>query len=328
MPIISEPHELLDSDIYVDLSSLLGHQLHLKCEGFNFGGSVKMQAAAAMVEAAEHEGLLRPGTKLVESSSGNLGIALSVVSASKGIEFTCVTDCRCNASTLRLMSALGTHVVVIDEPDPIGGLLGARKDYVRHLCRSDPNYVWLNQYENPANWMTHYERTAVAIAKQFPEIDVLFVGAGTCGTLMGCARYFRDNSDDVRVVAVDSVGSANLGGAPGPRLIPGIGSSMPAPALDLGLVDDTVYVSEVDTVRFCRLLAARGFVFGGSTGTVVSGALEWLARHDADRSLTCVAIAPDFGDRYLDTVYDDRWVVDNVGAGALTAHVAERRRPA
>ena len=230
MPIISEPHELLDSDIYVDLSVLLGHELYLKCEGFNFGGSVKMQAAAAMVEAAERDGVLRPGAKLVESSSGNLGIALSVVAASKGIEFTCVTDCRCNASTLRLMAALGTNVVVIDEPDPVGGLLGARIRYVRHLCRSDPNYVWLNQYENPANWVAHYDRTAVAIAKQFPEIDVLFVGAGTCGTLMGCARYFRDYSEDVRVVAVDSVGSANLGGPPGPRFIPGIGSSMPAPA--------------------------------------------------------------------------------------------------
>jgi cysteine synthase A len=328
MSIISEPHELLDADTYVHLSALVGRDLYLKCEGFNFGGSVKMQAAAAMVEAAERDGLLRPGTKLVESSSGNLGIALSVVSASKGIRFTCVTDHRCNASTLRLMAALGTHVVVIDEPDPVGGLLGARKEYVRHLCRSDPSYVWLNQYENPANWMAHYDRTAVAIAKQFPEIDVLFVGAGTCGTLMGCARYFRDYAKDVRVVAVDSVGSANLGGPAGPRFIPGIGSSLPAAALDLSLVADTVHVSEVDTVRTCRALAAHGFVFGGSTGTVVSGALEWLTRHDPDRSLTCVAIAPDFGDRYLNTVYDDQWVIDNVGAGALTAHLTGRRLPA
>ena len=114
-----------------------------------------------------------------------------MIAASKGYRFVCVTDSRCNLATRRLMEALGSQVHIITEPDPIGGLLGARIDYVRALCASDDRYVWLNQYTNPNNWQAHYRRTAPAIARQFPELDVLFVGAGTTGTLMGCARFFQ-----------------------------------------------------------------------------------------------------------------------------------------
>ncbi|WP_406728653.1 2,3-diaminopropionate biosynthesis protein SbnA [Streptomyces sp. GD-15H] len=313
MTIVSAPHELIESDVYVDLKPLVSRDLYLKCEGFNFGGSVKMRTAAAMVAAAERAGLLNADSVLIESSSGNLGAALSVVAAGKGLRFVCVTDPRCNTAALRLMAALGTEVIVVDRPDPVDGLLGARKARVKELCRADPRYVWLNQYENPANWIAHYEGTAAMIAKQFPALDVLFVGTGTGGTLMGCARYFREHGNGVRVVAVDSNGSANFGGPAGLRLIPGLGSSTPAPCLDLDIVDDTIQVPEADTIRSCRALMARGFLFGGSTGTVVSGAMTWLEQHDPDRRLTSVAIAPDLGERYLDTIFSDEWVRANFG---------------
>ncbi|MFI5783882.1 pyridoxal-phosphate dependent enzyme [Nocardia sp. NPDC051570] len=319
MPIVSAPHALVDSDVYVDLRPHLGRDIYLKCEGFNFGGSAKMRVAAAMVAAAERDGSLRPDTVLVESSSGNLGLALSIVAANKGVAFTCVTDRRCNATTMQAMIALGTDVIVIEEPDPVDGLLGARKARVQQLCRRDPRFLWLNQYENPANWMAHYEGTAPAIAKRFPALDALFIGAGTCGTLMGCARYFKENAVAPRIVAVDVIGSANLGGKTGPRMIPGLGSTVPARALDLSLVDETVQVSEEDTIRICRALAATGFLFGGSTGTVLGGALRWLDRHDTDRSLRSVVIAPDLGDRYMDTVYNDDWVLENFGPRAVQA---------
>ena len=105
---------------------------------------------------------------LVESSSGNLGVALSMIAASRGYGFLCVTDPRCNLSTRRLMEALGSQVHVIAEPDPVGGFLGARIDYVRALCASDDRYVWLNQYTNPGNWRAHYRTTAPAIAGTSP----------------------------------------------------------------------------------------------------------------------------------------------------------------
>jgi len=319
VPVISVPHHFNEDELYVDLRSIFERSLFLKCEGFNFAGSIKLKAAKEMVDAAERDGVLKPGSILVESSSGNLGVALSMLAASKGYQFLCVTDSRCNLSTRRLMEALGSHVHIIAEPDPVGGFLGARLDFLRALCATDDRYVWLNQYTNPGNWMAHYRTTAPAIARQFPDLDVLFVGAGTTGTLMGCARYFSEWHRQVRVVAVDSVGSVAFGGPPGRRMIPGLGTSIRPPLLDETYLDDVVRVEEADTIRACHRMARSGFLFGGSTGTVVSGAMEWLARHDDDRDLTAVAIAPDLGERYLDTVYQTNWIEGLYGTDVLSS---------
>src|ERR1700681_2922473 len=163
VPVISVPHAFNEEELYVDLRSIFRHSLFLKCEGFNFAGSIKLKAATEMVEAAERAGVLMPGSVLIESSSGNLGVALSMIAASKGYRFLCVTDPRCNLSTRRLMDALGAQVHIITEPDANGGFLGARIDYVRALCASNDRYVWLNQYTNPDNWKAHYRTTAPAI---------------------------------------------------------------------------------------------------------------------------------------------------------------------
>jgi cysteine synthase A len=317
VPVITVPQAFNEDDLFVDLQPIFGQSLFLKCEGFNFAGSIKLKAATEMVEAACRAGVLRPDSVLVESSSGNLGVALSMIAASKGYRFVCVTDSRCNLSTRLLMEALGSEVHIITEADAAGGFLGARLDYVRALCASDDRYVWLNQYANPGNWQAHYRTTAPAIARQFPQLDVLFVGAGTTGTLMGCARWFREWHRPVRIVAVDSFGSVTFGGRPGRRMIPGLGMTVRPPLLDESYVDDVVRVEEADTVRACHRLARRGFLFGGSTGTVVSGAMDWLSRHDAGE-LTAVAIAPDLGERYLDTVYQINWVEAIYGKDVLT----------
>jgi N-(2-amino-2-carboxyethyl)-L-glutamate synthase len=318
VPVISAPQAFNEDELYVDLRSVFGRGLFLKCEGFNFAGSIKLKAANEMVETAERDGVLTPRSVLVESSSGNLGVALSIIAASKGYQFICVTDSRCNLLTRLLMEALGSQVHVIAEPDAAGGFLGARLEYVRTLCASDDRFVWLNQYTNPGNWQAHYRTTAPAIARQFPHLDVLFVGAGTTGTLMGCARYFREWHRPVQVVAVDSAGSVAFGGPPGRRMIPGVGTSVRPPLLDESYVDEVVRVEEPDTVRACHCLARRGFLFGGSTGTVVSGALGWLSRHDS-AELTAVAIAPDLGERYLDTIYQIKWLHDFYGEDVLSS---------
>ncbi|WKX69498.1 2,3-diaminopropionate biosynthesis protein SbnA [Streptomyces sp. XD-27] len=333
MPIISAPQEFNEDDLYVDLRPVLGSSIYLKCEGFNFSGSIKQKAALSMIEAAEQSGVLKEDSILVESSSGNLGVALSMIAASKGHRFLCVTDSRCNLAARRLMEALGAEVRIVTDPDPEGGFLGARLALVRRLCATDPRHVWLNQYRNADNWRAHYRWTAPPIAQRFPGVDVLFIGAGTTGTLMGCARWFKEHRPDVRIVAVDSVGSVTFGRPPGPRMIPGLGAGVRPALLDESFVDDVVIVPESETVRMCHRLAARGFLFGGSTGTVAAGASQWLARQDADRTgLVSVAISPDLGERYLDTLYQTNWVqgvygdeVAGVGAkpGVETVGTAE-----
>ncbi len=214
------------------------------------------------------------------------------------------------------MEALGADVHIVEKPAASGGFLGARIDYVRSRTEADPRYVWLNQYANPGNWRAHFGTTAPSIASSFPELDVLFVGAGTTGTLMGCARYFKRWHRRVRVVAIDAVGSSTFGTTAAPRMIPGLGTSVRPEMLDESYVDDVVHVEEAETNRACHRLARAGFVFGGSTGTVVSGAIDWLERNH-DLRPTAVAIAPDLGERYLETVYRSRWIHDCFGEEVL-----------
>jgi cysteine synthase A len=318
MTIISTPYSFTEDQLFVDLEPIFGHSLFLKCEAFNFPGSVKLKAAISMVEGAEEDGVLKPGSALVESSSGNLGVALSTIAASKGYEFVCVTDARCNFSTRRYMEAMGAHVHTITQAaaDADGGLLGARISYVKTLCASDDRYVWLNQYANSRNWKSHFRRTGPAITSEFPELDVLFVGTGTTGTLMGCARYMREWHRPVHVVAVDCVGSVTFGGEAGRRMIPGLGTSVRPPQLDESFIDEVILVEEPDTVRTCYRLAKHGFLFGGSTGTVVFGAMQWL-KQNSGKELTAVAIAPDLGERYISTVYHDKWVQESFGMELL-----------
>jgi 2,3-diaminopropionate biosynthesis protein SbnA len=318
MTIISAPHSFSEESLYVDLQPIFGQSLFLKCEGFNFPGSIKLKAANAMVEGAEKEGILRAGSALVESSSGNLGLALSMIAANKGYDFVCVTDSRCNTSIMRFMQALGArvHMITHAAADSDGGLLGARISYVRALCASDKRYVWLNQYTNPGNPNAHFRTTAPAITCAFPQLDVLFIGAGTTGTLMGCARYLREWPRPVHVVAVDSVGSVTFGSPAARRMIPGLGTAVRPPQLDQSFIDEVVLVEEPDTIRTCRRLAEHGFLFGGSTGTVVFAAINWLKQHNAN-DLTAVAIAPDLGERYVDTIYNNEWVQDHFGNGIL-----------
>jgi 2,3-diaminopropionate biosynthesis protein SbnA len=313
MPIIAAPHELADPDIYLDLNPVVHREIYLKCEGLNFGGSVKMRAAAAMINAAKRAAQIDQDSVLIESSSGNLGVAISVIASSMGLGFTCVTDRNCNETTFKMMRALGTEVIVVEEQDPDGGYLQARIDTVQKLCASDDRYVWLNQYTNEANWSVHYASTAPSILNQFPQLDVLFVGVGTGGTAMGCVRYFRDSGTSARVIAIDAVGSVSFGGPKSQRLVPGLGAAVQPPLLDRRVFDDVVHVPELDTIRICRFLAAKGMLFGGSTGTVVSGALCWLSKHDPERNMRCVCISADMGERYLDTVYNDSWVESHFG---------------
>lgn len=325
MAVITSPQEFNQHDLYVDVRGVFGRSLYLKCEGVNLAGSVKLKPATEMVEAAERDGRLAPDSILIESSSGNLGVALAMIAASKGYRFVCVTDARCNAATRRLMEALGAEVHVITTPAAVGGLLAARLEFIAELCASDRRYVWLDQYGNPDSWGAHYRHTAPEILRQFPDLEVLFVGAGTTGTLMGCARFLKRWQPQAKVVAVDAAGSVSFGQPEGRRMIPGLGMGMRPPMLDERFIDDVLVVEEADAIRTCHRLACNGFLFGGSTGTVVTGALRWLAAHGLEDA-NAVAIAPDFGERYLDTVYNAEWLGEHFPGEMLGSDARLTRR--
>ncbi len=312
-------YDIVTDDIYLRLPELIGEpEIYLKIEGLNPAGSVKLKTAIALIEDAEQRGVLASGSGVVESSSGNLGIALSMVCSVKGYSFTCITDPNASARSVATMRALGARVVIVTERDANGGYLGSRIARLKSMLARDPSLMWPNQYANAANPRVHWERTAASILRAIRSVDYLFIGAGTTGTLMGCAAYFRQFSPRTRIVAVDARGSVTFGYPPGPRHIPGLGSSRtPELCSTDGVVDDVVLVDEADAVRACRRIATKyGVLVGGSTGSVVAAVRNYRSEIPPDSRV--VAIAPDLGDRYLDTVYNDEWVIARFGPDALT----------
>jgi cysteine synthase A len=296
--------------------------VYLKMEGLNPAGSIKLKAAVSMVEDAEQRGILEPGDRLIESSSGSLGIALAMVCAAKGYRFVCVTDPNTSPHSLDVMKALGADVAEVDQLDASGGYLGSRISYIEQRLAEDPRLVWLNQYANPANWTVHERCTAAAITAELPRVDFLFVGTGSSGTLMGCVRHFRRVSPGTRIVAVDALGSVSFGAPAGPRFIPGIGASRRPEILRPELVDETVLVPEADSVRTCRWLTQRfGLFAGGSTGSIVS-AIRSRAP-DLPPGSCVVAICPDFGGSYARTIYDDVWVAEKFGLDNLAQSASD-----
>jgi N-(2-amino-2-carboxyethyl)-L-glutamate synthase len=308
-------YDIVPDDVFLTVDGVLAHSdVYLKIEGLNPAGSIKMKTALGLVQDLERRGVLGAGGRIIESSSGNLGIALGLISAAKGYRFTCVCDPNTATDSVSLMRSIGTEVIIIGQRDVNGGYLGSRIDYIRGRLTDDPDLIWLNQYANPSGAAAHARTTAAAILRELKPVDYLFVAAGTTGTLMGCAAYFRTHSPSTRVIAVDAKGSVTFGGVPGRRYIPGIGTSRRPELCRPGLVDDVVLVDELDAIRSCRWLArTTGLVAGGSTGSVLAALRAYPA---VSTGSTVVAIAPDLGDRYLQTVYSDGWVRETFGAGA------------
>ncbi|MCC6848190.1 MAG: 2,3-diaminopropionate biosynthesis protein SbnA [Deltaproteobacteria bacterium] len=305
-------------------------RIFAKLEACNPGGSIKDRAALGLLEGARRAGRIRPGTVVVESSSGNMGIGLAQACAVLGLRFVCVVDVRTTAQNIAILRAYGAEIDVVDAADPNGGgFLRARIARVRALVERLPDAFWPDQYGNPDNARAH-RRTMHEIATALDgRIDVLFCPTSTCGTIRGCAEYVRARGLATTIVAVDAVGSVIFGpagadpGAAAPvRLIPGHGAAVRPALFRDDVAAACVHVSDLECVAGCRRLVAReGILAGGSSGAAVT-AIERLRDRIADGA-TVVAILPDRGERYLDTIYCDAWVRRHFGA--LPACDAEER---
>jgi len=315
MPIVSNPLDLLFRDLFFELEGLTEKgRLLLKLEGHNVTGSIKIKPALFMIADLERRGLIEPHrSTLVESSSGNLGIALALICGLRGYGFICVTDPNISAINRRSIEAYGGQVIVVDRRDANGGYLETRIDLIRSLLQENANYVWLNQYANPFNMRAHEEWTALEILDEVPQVSHLYVGSGTTGTIMGLARRFAQLSPATKVIAVEPEHSVTFDQSRiGRRLIPGIGTSRRPELADPTLLDRVVYVPESDAIRMCRWLARRhGLLLGGSSGSVLAAVAADAALFDAGS--TVVAISPDLGDKYMDTIYAPEWVRANFG---------------
>lgn len=315
MPILTNPLDLIFHNLFFDVQGIAGKgQLLLKLEGYNVTGSIKIKPALFMINELERRGVLEPcRSTVVESSSGNLGIALALVCALRGYAFICVSDPNISPTNRRSIEAYGGKVVIVEHKDPQGGYLASRIEHIRGLLAENPDYVWLNQYANPANLQAHADWTALEILNEVPKITHLYVGSGTTGTLMGLTRRFSELSPETRIIAVEPEGSVTFDETrAGRRLIPGIGTSRRPELADPAGLDRIVYVSEVDTIRMCHKLARRhGLLLGGSTGSVLAAVAADAESFDAGS--TIVAVSPDLGDKYLETIFSPDWVKASYG---------------
>ncbi|MGH8000292.1 MAG: pyridoxal-phosphate dependent enzyme [Brasilonema sp.] len=229
------------------------------------------------------------------------------------LQFTAVVDPKITPANLQMLKHYGAHIDMVDELDDQGGYLKTRIRRVQELLNIIPHNQWINQYANPLNWQAHYFWTASEIISQLDKpIDCLVLGVGTGGTIIGTTRRLREEFPQIKVIAVDAVGSVTFGGSPGARKIPGIGTSRvpellrPNEIEKVG-IDEVVYVSDEESVQGCRnLLVHEGIFAGGSSGSVVAAIQKLLPTFTpGDRVLT---LFPDRGERYLDLVYEDAWI--------------------
>ena len=286
--------------------------LYGKLEALNPGGSMKDRPAISIINHAMETGVIRPGTVVVESSSGNMGIGLAQACLYFGLRFICVVDLKTTAQNILLLRAYGAEVDIVSEPDPgTGEFLQARINRVHYLLASLGNCFWPNQYSNIYNPIAHHE-TMREIVSSIGEVDYLFCATSTCGTMRGCAEYVKQHNMRTKVIAVDAKGSVIFGGCKAKRLIPGHGAAVRPQLYQDELASRIVYVSDLDCVTGCRRLVQREAILAGGSSGAIMMAIEKV-KHDISPGSNCVAILPDRGERYLDTIYCDTWVREHFG---------------
>ncbi|MEK3883476.1 2,3-diaminopropionate biosynthesis protein SbnA [Paenibacillus sp. PL2-23] len=290
-----------------------GITVYGKLELMNPTGSAKDRTARRMISAALESGELAPGAVVVESSSGNMAISLSAICSYLGIRFISVIDPRTTAQNIAIMKAFGAEVSYVAEPDPVTGeYLPARLARVEQLLREWPHSYWPNQYGNPHNWQAHANGTMAEIAHALPRVDYVIGGVSTCGTMLGCSTYIRNHGLGTKVVAVDAAGSVILGGDKGPRRFPGLGAGIVPPFGQERFMDLAVTVKDRDMAMACRALAkAESLLAGPSSGACIA-ALHSLMDRIPDGSV-CVVMLHDRGERYMDTVFNDKWMLQQFG---------------
>lgn len=290
------------------------HNLYLKLESCNPGGSIKEKNAICLVNQAEAAGLLRSGGTIVESSSGNFGIALAMVGAVRGYQVKIVIDAKTSPTIRRILSAHGAQLVEVPlaAADSHGSMQVARMDKARELASTIPGAWYPCQHLNPRNPDAHEMYTAREIESAFNgSPDAIVIGVSTAGQITGISRYFKQRYPSTKIIGVDVVGSAVFDTPRSPYKMTGLGLSFVPPNFDPSLLDVAYAVSDRIAFSFCHQIAQlEGLLLGASTGAILAGGLAY-AQASSQHPLSILVLNPDRGDRYLETVYDRDWLKAN-----------------
>jgi len=278
----------------------LGANIIAKLESFNPASSVKDRIALAMVEDAEAKGILKPGVEIVEPTSGNTGIGLAMVAATKGYKLTLTMPETMSVERRNLLKALGAHIVLTPGTDGMKGAIAKANE----LATEKGNVFIPQQFENGANPEVHARTTGEEIWRDTDgKIDILVSGVGTGGTVTGAGKTLKKYNPNIKVVAVEPTDSPVLsGGTPGPHKIQGIGAGFIPKVFDNSVVDQIIQITNDEAILTSRQVAQQeGLLVGISSGAILYAAVK-LALLPENKGKNIVAVLPDTGERYLSTL--------------------------
>ena len=277
----------------------LGIDLIAKLESFNPAGSAKDRPALYMIEDAERKGILRPGATIIEPTSGNMGVGLAMVAAVKGYKMVLVMPETMSLERRNLARALNARVVLSPAAEGMAGSVRS----ARELQQTTENAVILAQFENPANPLAHQETTAREIWEDTDgKVDVVIAGVGTGGTITGLGRGLKALNPQIEIVAVEPAASPLITeGKAGPHKLQGIGANFIPENYDASVVDRVLTVTDDDSIRTARELAAEEGILAGITSGTAVYAARMLAQEPAYAGKRIVVVLPDTGERYLST---------------------------
>ena len=301
MTVYSNVTELIGRTPLVKLNRIAGGNATViaKLEFYNPANSVKDRIGAAIIEAAEASGELKPGGTIVEGTSGNTGIALAMVGAAKGYKVVLAMPETMSLERRALLRAYGAELVLTPGPLGMKGAVAKAEEIAE-----ERGGVLARQFENPANLAVHRRTTAEEIwADTDGKVDIFVAGVGTGGTVSGVGQVLKEHKPEVKIIAVEPAESPILsGGQPGPHKIQGLGANFVPEILDRDVIDEVITRNIDQSVEFARAAATQeGLLVGISSGAALSAAVE-VANRPENSGKTIVAVLPDFGERYLSTV--------------------------
>ena len=301
MTVYSNVTELIGRTPLVKLNRIAGGNATViaKLEFYNPANSVKDRIGAAIIEAAEASGELKPGGIIVEGTSGNTGIALAMVGAAKGYKVVLAMPETMSLERRALLRAYGAELVLTPGPLGMKGAVAKAEEIAE-----ERGGVLARQFENPANLAVHRRTTAEEIwADTDGKVDIFVAGVGTGGTVSGVGQVLKEHKPEVKIIAVEPAESPILsGGQPGPHKLQGLGANFVPEILDRDVIDEVITRNIDQSVEFARAAATQeGLLVGISSGAALSAAVE-VANRPENSGKTIVAVLPDFGERYLSTV--------------------------
>ncbi|MDU5493085.1 MAG: cysteine synthase family protein [Clostridium perfringens] len=277
-----------------NISTKEGVNIYAKIEGTSPGGSCKDRVGIYMVEKAEKEGKLKPGSTIIEATAGNTGIGIALAAINKGYKIIFIVPDKFSIEKQKIMKALGAEIINTPKEDGMEGAINLANSLLSEI----PNSLSLNQFKNEANPLAHYETTGRELYDGLDgQIDYFVAGAGSGGTISGVLKFLKENISEVKGILADPVGSIIGGGQCGTYKIEGIGNNFIPETMDMSLVDDVIKVNDEEAFDAVKLLAKKeGLIVGSSSGAAFAAALKLAEKIDKGNIVT---IFPDRGDRYF-----------------------------